>query len=143
MISDLWESADQFAKALDKLVSTSMADASKIIRKGLYDVASDIIDTTPHDTGRARAGWILTRNEAPGDVPEKGHHTSFIGDRPSRKNISDVSHADLWVWWIVNNVEYIEALENGSSRQAPHGMVATALNDFALHIKKHTGGAWE
>jgi hypothetical protein len=34
---------------------------------------------------------------------------------------------------ILNDVEYIICLENGTSRQAPHGMVSVALAEKELH----------
>jgi hypothetical protein len=38
-------------------------------------------------------------------------------------------------WTIFNNVEYIEALENGHSRQAPYGMVDVNLHTFEARFK--------
>jgi hypothetical protein len=138
MIDDISENAAAFGRALDTLTALAMDSASQIVRKALVDVSGDIVDDTPHDTGRARAGWMLARDNPPEEAPTDGEYPAFMGDAPSHRNVSNVQHSKSWEWWIANNVEYIEKLENGSSRQSPTGMVANALGAFASHISKHT-----
>lgn len=144
-MADMYDSARKFEAALDRLVSKSMNDASKIIRKALYDVSGDIVDTTPHDTGRARAGWILTADNPSDMVPPKQEHPLYQSIQPSHDKVKHVEHASSWVWWISNNVEYISYLEEGTSKMAPTGMVAKALSAFANYIKDNVdlGGEWE
>jgi len=38
---------------------------------------------------------------------------------------------------IYNNLEYIEALENGHSQQAPAGMVAVSLAEFNIKLERN------
>ena len=43
--------------------------------------------------------------------------------------------------FIFNNAPHIEALENGTSKQAPNGMLMITVQDFSRLIKKHTTGS--
>ena len=43
------------------------------------------------------------------------------------------------VWTIANNLPYVEALENGHSKQAPAGMVKLALLDVTTELQRAGG----
>ena len=121
----LYDSAAAFERALDKAVDQFETEVSVTIRKSLVDLTSNIIRDTPRDTGRAAAGWNLTAGQLSDDVPPEGQG-SYTVESPN-----DPGDAENMVWWIVNNLEYIEPLEDGSSDQAPNGMVAVNLQAYA------------
>lgn len=79
------------------------------MRKVILDTHQSVVFMTPVDTGRARAGWSSTNAVG-----------SFrIGA----------------TFTVSNPVVYIEALENGHSTQAPHGMVAVSINKIPKRIQ--------
>lgn len=85
-----------------------------------------VVARTPVDTGRARGGWQMARgqgNEADiGSVDIIGSAT--VGTALSILNRITIPFGLITVF---NNVEYITFLEEGSSVQAPLGMVAITL----------------
>lgn len=85
-----------------------------------------LVQRTPVDTGRARAGWQI--GTAPTEwVPSKEQWDEYKGTGAVTRALESVpveqlSQAD--VVYISNNVEYILALEAGWSAQAPQGFIA-------------------
>lgn len=85
-----------------------------------------LVQRTPVDTGRARAGWQI--GTAPTEwVPSKAQWDEYKGTGAVTRALASVpveqlSQAD--VVYISNNVEYILALEAGWSAQAPQGFIA-------------------
>jgi|TARA_R110002167_G_scaffold336609_1_gene544022 hypothetical protein len=111
----------QFAKQLD-------LDLSTVVRKVSFDIWNDVTRLTPVDTGRARASWNITEEIANLSTKPKNYKNQSgkgeIGSISGKRNVM-----------ITNNVEYIELLENGSSKKAPAGMVRVALANAAASIK--------
>ena len=83
-----------------------------------------IIFRTPVDTGRARGGF----GAFPGvKIPASNPLAPKVDQTAEGLALSKFSKsltAGKIRYTVVNNVEYIEFLESGSSFQAPHGMVA-------------------
>ncbi|MFT4300667.1 MAG: hypothetical protein QM579_02850, partial [Desulfovibrio sp.] len=85
-----------------------------------------LVQQTPVDTGRARAGWQI--GTAPTEwVPTSAQWDEYKGTGAVTRALASVpveqlSQAD--VIYICNNVEYILALEAGWSAQAPSGFIA-------------------
>jgi len=104
------ENAVDFEKALVALVDGIEANAKAIIDKTFIDLTAHVVDETPHNTGNARASWMVKIPTAEGE----------------------------WKWELNSGTcEYMEALEAGHSKQRPNGMVASNLAGFADHIKKN------
>jgi hypothetical protein len=132
MLDEMYESAEGFARALDRAVDQFEDEAGSVTRKTLIDVTEKIKKDTPRDTGRAAAGWILTSDQPSDYAPPEGKY--------SLTPPQDPGSASTWKWWIVNNLEYIEPLEDGHSDQAPTGMVANALNSFDRLLSNQLDG---
>jgi hypothetical protein len=78
--------------------------------------------------GRARANWQHGFNQKPtGEVDETDASGAKTLERIAVK-VGDVDMAG--VHYIINNVPYIGALENGHSTQAPNGMVGLTAVEF-------------
>lgn len=91
--------------------------ADLIKRKLALDIWSELMATTPVDTGRARAGWSMGQTVT-GYVPQKGG----VYQAP---NTPTPPTGDIIV--IYNNVEYIIGLNSGTSKQAPAMFVESAV----------------
>lgn len=120
----VYKNADKFNDALLELLDEFEGETLQLVRMLTWDLANTIIARTPRDTGRARAGWQLTMDNPSSYVPPKGRYNKKKARQPG---ISDE-------YWITNNVEYIQYLEDGASKQAPSGMVATSLLKFSRRI---------
>lgn len=94
---------------LPKLARALGLATETIVRRVAVDLHGRITLRTPVDTGRARAGWGL------GEVPSVPGIQPITGHQPV---------------YITNNVPYIVYLEQGSSQQAPIGMVRVSLAEI-------------
>lgn len=116
-----------------------------VLKGAAFQVHTNIVERTPIDTGRAKASWNLAENAAGEDVApvlrtefnpiggaiirlaEKGAHPltaqqALAAAQTQQQNIGDTAQVIV----ISNNLPYIENLENGSSQQAPAGMVTVS-----------------
>ena len=84
-----------------------------------------IIDSTPVDTGRAKNNWRTSVNQPNREELIDGDKA---GLRPKREVQSNLGKGDVDVW-MVNNLPYIVALEEGHSKDSPpEAMVRANLN---------------
>jgi len=90
-------------------------------KKLALEVLSGIVKATPVDTGRARGNWQLDIGIVPTGT------VNGVSD-PTQVELAKLSALrPFQVIFITNNLDYIEFLEEGSSRQAPNGMIAITL----------------
>jgi len=119
-----------FEAALRRLaereISAAVAEAS---RELALAVLEGVVARTPVRSGRARANWQAGPGRPPEGVPDET-------DKDGRSTVARCRAAiararPFETIWIVNNLPYIETLEQGSSRQAPRGMAASTLAALA------------
>lgn len=136
MIDDIAHNAAGFAKALEQLGEHVTGSVEKVIRKACIDLYRKIVERCPVDTGRAKSNWMISTTVHDGTVGgEEFTANEIISIIESE--ISDFSfdiHDDVVI--IYNNLEYIEQLENGTSTQAPAGMVSVSLVEFTDHFNR-------
>jgi hypothetical protein len=120
-IEDFNREIDDFGRGIDR---DGVAFQKKIVLEALRRLAF----RTPVDTGRARGNWQVTiKMPAQGTLPL----CDKTGDEVVAKGVAAISLLPPGqVVWISNNVEYIEFLEEGSSRQAPHGMLRVTVEEL-------------
>ncbi len=113
-------------RALEKLTE-------RVVTKITLDVTANLIETTPVDTGWARANWVpaigepFTRDLR--DVPATVQNaSSMLGQQQSSIAAVATSYRlSRGRVFISNNVPYISKLNAGSSRKAPAGFVQQAI----------------
>lgn len=98
------------------------------------EMARLIIQDTPVQTGRARANWQAGLNQASEDVLELIDPSGENAVARVREVLADMKPGDSFV--LVNNLPYAGELEDGSSRQAPHGMLKRNLAKWPGLLKK-------
>ena len=139
------KSADKFSQTLDELVKLKgEEEALLIIKKIVVDAFTRIVERTPVDTGRARAGWQFEVGKAQAWTPPEGIYDALKDAETKRaikaavedelKRIREASPEALWI--ISNHLDYIGALEAGWSKQAPSGMVAITLQELRRRLAK-------
>ena len=107
-------------------------DVSKITqewqRRFALAALNSVVLKTPVDTGRARANWQA--GPTPGELVLEIEDTAGAATltRETPKVQAGVRAFKPYVVW--NNVEYINFLEDGSSKQAPQGMVALTIREL-------------
>lgn len=120
--------AGQFAIDLTRFVQKAKGNSDLVVRKIGIEVFRRVILKTPVDTGRARGNW----SAAVGTVTFKA---TGIEDKGGGKAIAAMVGTVQTVnagtvFYLTNTLPYIMRLEEGSSKQAPAGMVATTLLEF-------------
>ena len=120
--------------------------AGRLIIKITLDVTGNLVETTPVDTGWARANWVPSvsnRSRRPAQ--------SFTGRTPSasvqaaaaKQAAGQVQVAGYKLErgrvFVSNNVKYINRLNDGSSRQAPSGFVQRAIRKAVTMARSFRG----
>ena len=92
------------------------------------ELLSMIVRYTPVKDGYARGGWYVTTGRASTSAPrapDKDGGLTILAGIMALRGASPFKDV-----FINNDVPYIEDLENGSSGQAPEGMVRVSLSAF-------------
>ena len=106
--------------------------ASRVVAKISLDVTANLVETTPVDTGWARANWVPSIG-FPVEEPV-GSPTSVSGAQQQNGQSALLGYTiDKGKVFVSNNVSYINKLNDGSSLQAPANFVQDAI-DKALTI---------
>ncbi|WP_312910934.1 HK97 gp10 family phage protein [Stutzerimonas nitrititolerans] len=109
-----------FSDDIRRFTTKTTEAHNKITRVATLELFSGVIKATPVDTGRARGNW----QTAPGS-PVAGETERL--DKSGGEAIAEVQaktpEGAGQVTYLSNNLPYIMTLEEGSSSQAPEGMV--------------------
>lgn len=140
-MTNISNNAADFSKSLLELADYTTGSVEKVIRKACIDLYRAIVEKTPVDTGRAKASWGLSTNHAEDIRNNPDGYTGSEIRQIVSENVSDfkVSIHDDTVT-IYNNLEYIKYLEDGTSQQAPTGMVAISLAEFTAFFNEALSG---
>ena len=122
---DLRKFADNVGKSLDETCRT-------VAIKWF----SDTVRSTPVDTGRLRGNWQYTReSEAVGTIEREDKAGAQVINEITTK-VGGVGTVN----YLTNNLDYAQKIENGSSQQAPRGMVRTNFLRIQRIIKQVAAG---
>lgn len=105
--------------------------AERVIKRVGFQVQTELVISTPVDTGWARANWLVSIGQPTnGPTPksgEKGLGNADVSEREARAArllVYDLKQGDVH---ISNHVPYIGKLNEGHSPQAPAGWVEDAI----------------
>lgn len=128
-LDKITDNAKEFTKQLERLASfVEDVVVDKIIRKTCFDLYAKIAEDTPVDVGTAKANWSITAHELDTQIHSADRPLMTYDDFDYKIQDDRVT--------IYNNLEYIEALEDGHSQQRPAGMVAVNLAEFNIKLEK-------
>ena len=106
------------------------------IRATIFEISAAIIKDTPVDTGRARGNWQASIGSGEAGTIDRFGQSEAIADVSNAASIAVGK-----VYFLTNNVEYIERLEFGWSKQSPSGMVRKNLQNFDRLLAKNIKAA--
>jgi hypothetical protein len=139
----------KFAKLIDVAPAV-------ITRRIVMDAHTRISKRTPVDTGRARASWDVKQGQPSDYVPPitignvagkgktklgKGAAGNALGTGASSGGkVKDISAAVATIdgtapVFITTSLDYMQYLEDGSSKQAPAGMVRLSIAEIEIEIE--------
>lgn len=108
--------------------------SERLIKKITLDIAANLRQTTPVQTGWARANWVpsVTRPKLEDLTAQSGaDRAQYVAGATTKAELGDTSVLAYRLAqgsiFITNNVPYIVDLNQGSSRKAPAGFVQGAI----------------
>lgn len=123
--------ASSLQREMDKAFRKMGDQAKQAIIEILIEEFEQLQASTPYDTGRAQAGWLISGegSKAVAFYPKEEEGGGYKEQEPEKGSLmkSDVI-------FVVNNVEYILYLEAGWSKQQPEGFVARFLANCRRRI---------
>lgn len=131
-------SIKQFNIEFDKAIKVVIEASEKAIKNSVTKLASDIINSTPVDTGQLRANWqVSINNPAPnvllGRTDKSGVNT--INKIKSKVKRFKLKGKESKIF-LSNNLDYASRIEFGHhSQQAPQGMVRVNLVKFSETVR--------
>jgi hypothetical protein len=124
----------KFNKEIDDFVKKVPQKALLIQKKTVLEALRRLVLKTPVDTGHARMNWQVTIGN-PANEEIEGYDKE--GKKTIARGLAAIKDLSAYkVVWISNNVTYIEFLEDGSSKQAPEGMLAVTVEELRMMFKK-------
>lgn len=108
-------------------------DPSVVVQKVALDLFGRVILRTPVDSGRARANWQTSLGSPQeGEVETVNNIPVGASGGSAFDEVAQVvsNYQGDESIFLSNNLPYTEVLENGSSSQAPAGMVKVTLAEY-------------
>jgi hypothetical protein len=105
----------------------------KVVTKITLDVTANLIETTPVDTGWARANWVPSIGQPviknlPPSKPDDSQVVAGAAAEQATATAGILAYKlKAGKVFVANNVPYIIALNDGSSSKAPAGFVQQAI----------------
>lgn len=116
----------QFGLRMAVRASEVRSGAERVLKGAAFAGVFQAVNATPVKTGEARGGWFITRGTPSSATTGRLDVTGAATIREAEKEIARFKLPDGQLF-LNNNVDHIEALDAGSSDQAPAGMTAGAI----------------
>jgi hypothetical protein len=126
------------ARQIKKWSEQVQADVAEAQKAACRELARSVIQDTPVQTGRARANWRAGLNQAPSGVLEETDPSGEAALQRVDEILARMKPGDSFV--LVNNLDYAMELEEGSSQQAPHGMLKRNLQRWPELVEQAAQG---
>jgi len=124
----------QFNREIDAFARKVPDRAVTLHKKVAFEALRRLVSKTPVDTGRARGDWQVTIGDpATGqlDVLDVSGSLTVAAGLAALAGLPPYQ-----IVWISNNVDYIERLEHGHSKQAPEGMLAVTVEELRAMFRE-------
>jgi len=121
-----------FSDDIKKWTEKTEKAATFVFRGTALDIFSKVILRTPVDTGRLRGNWQCTSNSlASGEINGTGQQSlSKVKTTTGKAKLTDTLY-------LVNNLPYAGVIEDGSSDQAPQGMIKVTVLEYQNIVKEN------
>lgn len=128
---------NQFGDKIKRVAVDVPKNADEIVRKVALAADQAIVMATPVDTGRARANWQVGIGAAPaGSVEYSGGAGGSVSyATAAASSVVTTYKGQPGGIWLVNNLPYIQRLNEGWSAQAPAKFVEQAIDTAVTTIR--------
>lgn len=118
------------------------SNTSLLVRRCATVVIEELAVRTPIDSGRAKSNWIVTLN-SPTVARIEPHHFGVLGSTAPQTIKTVQARAAIVInrfkigdtVIIQNNLDYIDDLEKGSSKQSPAGFIHQSLARIPIVVQ--------
>lgn len=123
-----------FSSDLKKFADKTEKNAEKLVRGTSLAMFSSVIKRTPVKSGRAKGNWQTDVSKPATGTLER---LDPSGNQAIQEAVQKTRPFKLGQSiYMVNNLPYIQKLENGSSKQMPSGMVKITVGEFQREINR-------
>lgn len=128
---------NQFGDKIKRVAVNVPKNTDEIMRKVALAADQTIVMATPVDTGRARANWQAGIGTAPaGTVEYSGGGSGAVSyATAAAQSVVTTYKGQPGGIWLVNNLPYIQRLNEGWSAQAPAKFVEQAIDMAVTAIR--------
>lgn len=110
-----------FAADVRRWAGKAKARQEAVARDFIARLGTDVIVSSPVDTGRFRANWRAGIDEIDGSTDQESDKQGTVSINRVAQAAKTMKMGD--VIYVTNSLHYAMKLEYGWSRQAPYGMV--------------------
>lgn len=125
-----------FKNDIAKFNAKAIAKATLTFRGTALGLFSRIVLRTPVKSGRLRGNWQTQINSAPDSMLDVEDKTGSGVINEAFKKMAKVKLGDSI--FFINNLPYALPIEDGSSLQAPAGMVKVTVAEFKAIVRTNT-----
>lgn len=119
---------NDFSKRIGKYAQAAQDNTSKVVRATALAVDAVVVPRTPVDSGRARSNWLVEIDRpAEGVVESYGENAAQASMNAAAGRVAQFDATRHTEVHITNNLPYINALNDGSSQQAPANFVEESI----------------
>lgn len=133
MASVRFRNGSQFKLDLKRFDDLTLKQHSQLLRKVAFQLLGLIVQKNPVKTGRSQNNWQVAVDTSAGDAVIAGRRSEAAIQADGLAELAKVKPFSTVI--LFNNVEYIVFLEEGSSTQAPQGMVAISILEVEAQFR--------
>lgn len=131
------------ANYLGTLSKNFQKNANVVVKNIASNAIRDVCLKTPVDTGQARGNWRLKANAPDTGVYLGPAYYDKSGIATAAQGIQSIYRSNASVFYLTNNVPYIQRLNEGYSKQAPALFIETcvyaAIKTYTQYLDKLWG----
>lgn len=116
-----------FTLDMSRFANKSLGEIEQVVRKTAIDLTTSIIKTSPVDSGRFRANWFVSFEDAIDNSTTDTNYNKALANATNTIRKGNLGGTIF----IQNNLDYAVKLEYGASKQAPAGVVRVNVERFA------------
>ena len=128
----IWFVVGSFADQVKAFEKDALRKMNLAVRKISLEIFSRVILKSPVDTGRFRGNWQVAIGSIPSGTLELDDKTGTATVSKADLKLVGAKAGDTI--YLANNLPYAVRLEEGYSQQAPAGMVALTVQEFAAIV---------
>lgn len=118
------------AAQIKEIAERSNQKTETVVRQTIFRLGQAVVLKTPVDTGLAKANWLHGINSF---TPEQIDKVDKSGGIAISDLLAGVKEFNLGgEFYFVNSLPYIKKLEEGSSLQAPTGMLKLSIEELPM-----------